>query len=169
MNRMDASDLLAIETLLFTNRIREAQEDSPRAHRELINWGAWSRHVTGLKPVLARPGWCLDYDTADWTDVTAVLDDKVKERRAADSEVKAEAREHQLYRSRAADNLCIFLHKNFEWRQRRCLSVAYYHVFPEHQYAEMATRKKDPKGPVDRTEFLQLFTLALCIIERDFE
>lgn len=165
MKPMDASDLLAIETLLFTNRIREAQEDNPRAHRELINWGAASRHVTGLKPALARPGWCQEYDTADWNDVALVLDDEVKQRRAAAPEVKAEPRERHFYRDLAADNLCVFLHATFKWRQRRCLSVAYYHVYPEHQYADRASRYKDR---IDNAEFLALFGEALKVIERDF-
>lgn len=165
MNRMDASDLLAVETLLFLNRVKAAQEDSPKAHRELINWGAWSRHVTGLKPRLALPGWCKDYDTTDWNEESEVLTDEVKQRREADTEVKGEAREHELYRQLAAEKLNDFLHAAFEWRQRRCLSVIYFCCVPGHQYALRASR---PKDPIDKTEFVMLLDGALLLIEREF-
>lgn len=165
---MDASDLLAIETLLFSNRIREAQLANPRAHRELINWGAWSRHLTGLKPVLAAPGWCRDYRASDWTsDEEQTEDLAVKQRREADPEVKAERGERPLYRQIAAETLDAFLHTHSElpWiRSRRCLSVAYVWCYPEHQYDTRASKGKDQ---IDKDTFLHIFSAALRLIERE--
>jgi hypothetical protein len=164
MKPMDASDLLAVETLLFTNRIRDAQQDNPYAHRELINWSAWSRHLVGFKPLMARPGWCRDYSSQDWNpNDEEVVSDEVNKRRAAETEVKAEGSSRPLYREIPAQNLDVFLHEKFEWRIRRCLSVAYVWWFPEHQYAMRASR---PKDPIDRDEFLKLFASALRLIER---
>lgn len=160
---MDASDLLAVETLLFTNRVRESQEDNPYAHRELVNWGAWSRHLVGFKPHEARPGWCRDYRTQDWNPNDAeTIDEEVNQRRKAEPEVRAEGPDRPLYRELAASNLDIFLHAAFPWRQRRCISAAYFWCFPEHQYALRASR---PHDRIDRLEFLDLFATALRTIE----
>ena len=162
---MDASDLLAIETLLFTNHIRQVQEDNPTFHREEINWGAWCRHLTGLKPVLARPGWCQDYETKDWNEDAAKIDKEIEQRREAEPEVKAEGGERPLYRLRAAEKLDVFLHANFEWRERRCLCVAYVWGFPEHQYPTRASKGKDI---ITMDEYLSIFTRLAKRVEREF-
>ena len=164
MKHMDASDLQAVETLLFTNRLREAQEDHPAFHREEINWGAWCRHLTGLKPVLARPGWCQDYETKDWNEEVVKVDDAIEKRREAE-EAKAEGGEKPLYRLRAAEKLDVFLHANFEWRERRCLAVAYVWCFAPHEYAARASKGKDI---ITMDEYLSIFTGLAKRVEQEF-
>lgn len=162
---MDASDLLAIETLLFSNRIREAQETNPRAHRELINWGAWSRHLTGLKPIeVATPGWCKDYRTQDWKDEE--LNQETLAAAAPQAvEAKAERVERPIYRQLAAEALDTFLHGRVDWiPSRRCLAVAYVWCFPEYQYA---TRASKGKSRLDNDQFLEIFSEALFIVEHE--
>lgn len=163
---MDASDLLAVETLLFINRIRSVQEDNPTAHRESINWGAWSRHLVGLKPVLARPSWCQDYETKDWNEDDRVkIDEDIAKRREAETEVKAEGGDRPLYRLRSAENLDVFLHATFPWRDRRCLSVAYVWGFPEHQYPDRASKGRDI---IDMDEYLSIFARMFRRMEQEF-
>lgn len=130
MRRVDLS-------LIFTAEVRAIQGLYPLGHSKLRNWGAWSRDRSGIFPSLSPPGlWeqCVVSKFGDFADARDEPD-----RVEPEEPAKAERAETEPYDEKSAEELDELLHREFPYKIRKCLLVAYVTVsVPEGQFPALS-------------------------------
>jgi hypothetical protein len=150
---------------IFTAEVRGIQSLYPKAHKALLNWGVWSRDLSGVFPKeYAANGMWEQYsaskcDPDGWGEIQESIVQSLPAKQERTEEPKAD--------EKLGTQVDEWIHKDsFPAVWRNVVRAAYYYRVAEFQYPIFAVKRKPP---MNQACFLMFLAGSLKRVEREME